>query len=443
MATYRTGNAGGGTSGTGNRTATITPAVGDLFLVGCCATGNSNQTPTCTDDNGGTYTLIRIGALNGSADMLSTFVRDALLTNTTSTTVTVATGSNTSAEIAIIAVSGMAKVGSAAVLQSARQANQSSGTTPAPTFASSCQTENMTIGFVGNGTNPATLTPPINFVERADVGQATPSCGLEVITRDSGFTGTTVTWGGTSASNYSDVIIELDGSATGTLTKTLASASLSSAGIAEAAGTLSTTLASATISSAGTADVVGTLSKSLAGASLTSAGIAEATGVLSKALDGATISAAGTAEVVGSLTKTLAAASISSGGTAEIQGTISASLAAVGIASAGTSEISGTSSVTLASAGLSAAGTTEVVGSLVKSLADATLTSAGMVTDPLPDLTGTLTVTLDDVRIVANNLVIPTHAARLSVGGHDDGMMTGGGSATATLARGGRGYGEV
>jgi len=211
-ATYRTSAAGGGTSGTGNRTAAITPAVGDLLVVFCCASGNTNDAPTCSDNNGsGTYDRIFCVAKNASADRLSCFVRTALMANTTSTTVTVATGSNTAAEIVIVAISGMQKVGAAAVKQSATQANQTASTTPAPAFSGSCLTDDMTLGAVGNGTAGGSVeTPPTNWSERQDVGQSNPTTGLEVVTRDSGFTGTTITWGATSATAFASGIIELD-----------------------------------------------------------------------------------------------------------------------------------------------------------------------------------------------------------------------------------------
>jgi len=86
--TYRTSTAGGGTSGTSNRTAAITPAVGDLLIVFCAVEGNTQAAPTCSDNNGGgTYTLI--GTSLFGTGIMSVFVRTAKMVNTTSTTVTV------------------------------------------------------------------------------------------------------------------------------------------------------------------------------------------------------------------------------------------------------------------------------------------------------------------------------------------------------------------
>lgn len=219
-AAYRTSAAGGGNTGTGDRTCTITPAVNDLFLVFGVFKANTNTTPTCTDANtGGTYDRVFAVLKNSSADMFCCFIRQNLLANTTSTTVTIASGSNSAGEIVVVALSGFFVAGSAAVVQSATQANQAGSTTPAPAFGAAAGASNFILGAVGNGTNPATMTPPAGttptWSERQDVGQATNIVGLEVVTATSGFSGTTVTWGGTSASAFASGIVELSIAQTG------------------------------------------------------------------------------------------------------------------------------------------------------------------------------------------------------------------------------------
>jgi hypothetical protein len=104
----------------------------------------------------------------------------------------------------------MSRTGAAAVLQSAKQENQGSGTTPAPVFGNSALTGNPTLGAVANTSNPATLTPPTGWTELDDLGITSPTAGLEYIGRNSGFTGTTVTWGSTSPTPFASLIIELD-----------------------------------------------------------------------------------------------------------------------------------------------------------------------------------------------------------------------------------------
>lgn len=215
--TYRASSSGGGTSGTTDRTC-VAPALaaGDLLVVFCNATTNTNDTPTCSDNNadgfGGSSGWTFIGKQNfaASAGRMSCFVRNALISNTGSTTITVATGSNTSGNIVCVAVAGMKRGGAnGAVRQFNGQADQAASTTPAPAFSSAALTGNMTIGCVSNSATPAGVTEPTGWTERQDVGQATPNCGMEVVTRDSGFTGTTVTWGSTSTA-FASFIIELD-----------------------------------------------------------------------------------------------------------------------------------------------------------------------------------------------------------------------------------------
>lgn len=211
MATWRADAAGGGTTGSGDRTVTIVPAIGDLILVFVTVSVNTNASPTMTDNNGsGTYTLIATALFNTSANIMSVFVRNALMVNTTSTVITAVTGSNTSGELVAVAISGMTRTGTSAIRQSAVQANQAASGTPAPAFAVAALTGNLTLGAVSNLSASPLMAPPASWTERQDVSQASPTIGLEVVTRDSGFTGTTVTWGATSATAFADIIVELD-----------------------------------------------------------------------------------------------------------------------------------------------------------------------------------------------------------------------------------------
>lgn len=248
-ATYRTSAAGGGTSSTGNRTCAITTLAGDLVLVFCSASGNTNAAPTCSDDQGGAYTLIDSAAFGASANTGSWFVGNALVGTGAATTITVATGSNTAAEIVAVAIAGMSRSGASAIRSQGKQANQASATTPAPALNQAALTGNPTIGAVFNSTNPATMTAPASWTERQDVGQSTPTTGLEVVTRDSGFTGTTVTWGSTSGSAFASAIVEIDSSsppATGT------SSTTQGANTSSASATVAVTATSATTQGADT-----------------------------------------------------------------------------------------------------------------------------------------------------------------------------------------------
>lgn len=216
MANYNTtanaSGSGGATSGTGDRTATVTtPVVNDLWIVACFVSTNTNDAPTCSDNQGGTYTLVGTPAnqvLPTSENCrLSIFVRNALISSTSSTTVTVATGSNTSGAIHVLPFSGMTRAGIAAIRSQGLQNNQAAGPA-APVLNQSALTGNPTI--VIQGSADTTTTAPTNWIERFDTNFATPTIALETATRDSGFTGTTITFGAASSTAFCSYAIELD-----------------------------------------------------------------------------------------------------------------------------------------------------------------------------------------------------------------------------------------
>ena len=209
---YRTSAAGGNTVSGTSPTVTLTPAVGDLFIVFCQATGNTNATPTCSDANtGGTYTLVGVALSNSSANTISAFVRTATVPNTTSTTVTVACGAHTAAEVVVYALSGATVYGSGAIQQFITQANQASSTTPTPTFTNKPNAYNLILSAVGNITNPAGITVSAGssptWTRDQNVGQT--ACGLSTEHTNNQLSTKAVTWGSTSASAFASFAIEV------------------------------------------------------------------------------------------------------------------------------------------------------------------------------------------------------------------------------------------
>jgi hypothetical protein len=214
-ATFRTSATSGGTSGTTDRTVAITPAVGDLLVAIGTFSGCTNWSPTMTDNNASasTWKLIGVCRWNTSADLMAAWVRDDLMANTTSTTITAVTGSNTAGQIVVCAYSGMTKTGLNAIRQWTGQENQASGGTPTPVFSQSCLTGNPTLWAVGSG--DTTTSPNASWTEDQDVSQATPTTALEVAHRDSGFTGTSIAAAATQSTVFASMAIELDSSSTG------------------------------------------------------------------------------------------------------------------------------------------------------------------------------------------------------------------------------------
>jgi hypothetical protein len=206
-------------AGTGDTTnaasyvsGSFTPVAGDLLVILCDATGSSGITATASA-NGITFTN-RIASLSGtSANQGAILTADQLVgvsPSAMTVTVAVAGGNATGADITVSRVSGMTKVGAAAVRQVAHTDNTGAGTTPNVVFPGVCLTGNVVLIGLSNATSPAGLTPPTSFTEGGDTGYATPTHGFEWAYRNSGHTSATVTWGGASASLWGAMGVELD-----------------------------------------------------------------------------------------------------------------------------------------------------------------------------------------------------------------------------------------
>jgi len=203
------------TTGTGPYTSgAFTPVAGDLLFV-MAVVSNSADLATVSSSVGTTFSLplpISRAIYRTSLDTVHVFVANEYSTAVSQTiTLDVTADPGTGACIAVVALQGLSRTGLAAVKQVARQQNQAAGGTPAPAFGDAVITTNATIGVIGNNSNPAAMTAPAGWTEgAADSGYATPTTGFEYVFRASGFTGTTVTWGSTSATTFASFIVELD-----------------------------------------------------------------------------------------------------------------------------------------------------------------------------------------------------------------------------------------
>ena len=205
---------------TPNTSGAFSPASGDLLVVIVTKEASALSSPMVSADLTSSvaptgFTLIRTQGHQSSAAHVGIFVANALTTNTTSRTVTIASGADAGAgtNISVFSVSGMTKVGSAAVRGQGGQTDQAAAT-PAPAFGAAALTTNPCIGAIYNATNPAGLTQPSGWSEGSDTGYTTGQVsGIETAFRNSGETGTTITWGSASASAFASIILELDASA--------------------------------------------------------------------------------------------------------------------------------------------------------------------------------------------------------------------------------------
>lgn len=213
---------------------------------------------------------------------------------------------------------------------------------------------------------------------------------------------------------------------TGSVSVTLADATLSATGTvaAGASGTVTRTLDAATLSSSGTvgSGLTGSVSATLSSATLSSSGTvaAGASGTVTRTLDNATLSSTGGAagSVSGSVSATLAAATCSSSGTltAGLSGTVVRTLDAVTSSATGTvtNGASGTVTRTLANATLASGGSLSagLTAQVNRALESCVVSSSGTLAS---GLTGTLSVQLASATLQSGNIAVG--GMRIKVGG--------------------------
>jgi hypothetical protein len=194
----------------------FTPAANDLLIVGVVSSG-SVAGLTMTDSQSLGWTFIVSQTYNTAGQIVSLWVANKLAANSSMTVTYGATGSPTGAIVFVWAVTGMTRTGWSAVRQKTSGAlTFAAAGTPAPTFSFAPLTGNALVGCLGNVNTSASMTPPASWTETAstgDIGYSTPSTWGEAVQRDSGFTATTVTWGGTSTTAGAVLVLELDTSA--------------------------------------------------------------------------------------------------------------------------------------------------------------------------------------------------------------------------------------
>jgi hypothetical protein len=219
-----------------NPTITITPATSDAFLVFVLSDGHSISDLndyTISDDNGGSYwnqQQILWEHPNGKWAKAQVHVRGTLLGNTTTTHISVNSGGKTAVAI-VVAVAGLTSVqnhppvGGCGVLStypgSVRQVkcNGSSmafvaNETPVvPKFGqqNAFASTSMTFAVLANQQSSPSVTAPTDWTQRAAVGTTAGgnSFGLSIATRDSGFSGQTVTWGSSTPTPGNAMVVEL------------------------------------------------------------------------------------------------------------------------------------------------------------------------------------------------------------------------------------------
>jgi hypothetical protein len=217
MAAVTLGAATASTSNTTTYTSdAFTPAADDLLVVFVSITASTSTGTLTSSVSGDTFSRKDTALFATSAHKIFVFVADQLATNVSQTvTFDCSDDSATGCIITVARVSGITKTGLDAILQTAKNENQSgAGAAPASTFGSAVQTGNPTITCVSS-TDNANITEPTDWTLLARPGHGTPIHESTTAYRDSGFNGTTITWANTTDGNYAVLAVEIDASADG------------------------------------------------------------------------------------------------------------------------------------------------------------------------------------------------------------------------------------
>jgi hypothetical protein len=199
-----------------NISGSFTPAANSTVVIGVCMTGTADAATTATSSVGGQTYSRYATYVWGSGHQFVLFIADQAATNVAQTaTITAPTDDWTGTNIMIASIEALGAYGSAAVEQAAPEDGFSAAATPDITFGSAVATGNPTVLFACNLSNPAGITPPTNWTEGGDIGYTSVDAGGEWAYRDSGFTGTGVSWGSTSATNGEAYGFEFDASGGG------------------------------------------------------------------------------------------------------------------------------------------------------------------------------------------------------------------------------------
>lgn len=194
---------------------TVNPSAGDLIIAAAMWTGSPSGAYDFSDNRtGGSYAVVA-SASKGSGDAGIIF---GIRENTVSQTgVSYTMTASCAGDAATGSLAGYWRIpswsgsfGAAAVRQVIQVSDQAAGT-PSGSFPGACLTGNPVLTFVGCTEDSPAASGPSGWTKDFTTGYTVPTSGGMGAHRDSGFTGTTVTWGGSvSGGQWGMVAIELD-----------------------------------------------------------------------------------------------------------------------------------------------------------------------------------------------------------------------------------------
>jgi hypothetical protein len=189
----------------------FTPAAGDWLIVRVTTSG-TGIIGTLSSSAGLLFDKLvsTTDYSNGQSNFprhLLVFAAQTMAANSNQTVTFTHGGTPTGASIDVVRVAGF--TGAVRRIAQFSSAMGAAGTTPAVAMPAAFLTGNGGIGFLSNGANPATVTPPASWTETFDAGYSTPLVGSERAVRTSGETGSTITWGSTSGTAWAAAVVEI------------------------------------------------------------------------------------------------------------------------------------------------------------------------------------------------------------------------------------------
>lgn len=193
----------------------FTPAADDLLLVSISAAATTAVGTVTSSVAGKTFTKITSATRSNGGSTVYMFVADQLASNESQTVTFDCTGDAAAGAVIVVCrVSGITRTGLDAILQSAVANDADPSVDTDIVFGANVQTANPTVGAFGSF-DPNASTPPTNWTTLGGDSGTAPTNRCQTVSRDSGFTGTTITWPAGGTSQRGIVFAEVDTSAAG------------------------------------------------------------------------------------------------------------------------------------------------------------------------------------------------------------------------------------
>jgi hypothetical protein len=210
----------------GDKTATATPAAGDLIVVVEATTGiGTTPATTSVSDNNpdghGTYTqAVGPGVGFSTAGQINIWIRNALVNTSASTDFLLSVGSSSGGGLFLFSVTGMSRTGGTAIYSSGISNNGAPHGTPSVAMSVTPAYEFPVIAVAANVNVPCDLDPRTSPVAYTlwvndgyyDINTNAALLGVEVMFADAGETTTPIAWESVSVSGWGAVAVQLDAS---------------------------------------------------------------------------------------------------------------------------------------------------------------------------------------------------------------------------------------